>query len=207
MTGDEVELCAPLIGRMEARRILLRHLVAKDGGDHMLWWVAHRTPGLLVLEDFSWLLGNACDASRTMVERENYAELARMLPIHESREAVEAWLPLREHEPVKSKLDYPLSIQLDSDEARRAKKNHAGRVRGLVPPRKKRIKPLPDDRVRRMLVLAETKDPKFFFNLCQELTLTEDSTHYQFQRFLTRTPGWNAAEPRTRESWPRPSGC
>ena len=125
LTTEALVSPAPLAGKCEARRILLKRLIAKAGEDHILWWVAHRTPGLLVLEDFTWLLENACDTELSQPERESYAELAPMLPMHLSYEAVEAWLRFRECEPVKSKLDYPLSVRLDSDEADQARKHHA----------------------------------------------------------------------------------
>lgn len=189
---------APLEGRVEARRILLSRLAEKATEEPHLWWVVSETPGLVVLADFPWLLACACDTSRPSIARENYASLARMVPFFDDREAVEAWLRHRECEPVKTKLDYPLSTRLGSDEARQAKEQYAAYKRRLDPPARKTIEPPPHERVQIMLARAETKDIQFFFNLCQELTLTEGSNHYGFERFLSRTPGWEAADVETR---------
>jgi hypothetical protein len=46
---------------------------------------------------------------------------------------------------------------------------------------------------------AEINDPAYFFALCRELTLEEFSTHYGFERFVTRTPGWIAADDNLRQ--------
>ena len=158
LTTEALVSPAPLAGKCEARRILLKRLIAKAGEDHILWWVAHRTPGLLVLEDFTWLLENACDTELSQPERESYAELASMLPMHLSYEAVEAWLRFRECEPVKSKLDYPLSVRLDSDEADQARKHHAMQLGEPELEREERVDLPPVERVLRVLELSETKD-------------------------------------------------
>ena len=39
----------------------LNQLIEKATEDTQAWWVAHRTPGLLALEDFGWLLECSCD--------------------------------------------------------------------------------------------------------------------------------------------------
>jgi hypothetical protein len=187
-----------LLGRAEVRRILLDLLVAKSTDKHQAWWVVHETPGLLVQADFAWLLERGCDPTRSNLERNNYAELARLLPAWGSQESVEVWLKYRECEPVKSKLDYPLSIAFGSDEASQAKEHHQSIERRHLPPRRTKLEPPPEERVRHKLRMAETKDPDFFFDLCRELTLTEESKCYGFERFLTQTPGWDSADGDTR---------
>jgi hypothetical protein len=196
--GDEqAEIPAPL-SSTEVRRRLLGLLAANATEKHQIWWVVHETPGLLFQTDYAWLLERACESSRSSMERENYAELSRMMPVFGNQESVEAWLRHREFEPVKTKLNYPLSMTLGSDEALQAKDDYESSQRRYQPPQKRKVEPPPEERVRHMLGLAETKDPQFFFNLCQELTLTEDSEHYGFERFLTRSPGWNIANLETR---------
>ena len=199
ISDGETKTSAPLIGQQKPRRILLDRLIAREGEDWILLWIVFATPGLLILEDFPWLLEKACDVSRPPSECEKYAELARRLPFYSSHGSVEAWLRLRDQEPVKSKLNYPLSIELGSEQERLARDEHALLNHGPQPKHQKRLEPPPRVRVIRMLELAEIKDPRYFFNLCQEMTLTENSTHYGFQRFLTRTPGWQDAPPETRE--------
>src|SRR5262249_7706464 len=96
------------------------------------------------------------------------------------------------------KLDYPLSVRLDSDEADRVRRDHAMQLGEPKVEREERVDPPPGERVLRMLELAETKDPRFFFNLCRELTLAPGSTQYGLQRFLAKTPGGQGADPETR---------
>lgn len=180
------------------RRGLVDALAARATKDRELWWAARETPGLLVLEDFPWLLERALDTALPMAQRENYAELARMLPWMDSVAAVEAWLGARETEPIASRLDYPLMISLDSDEADKARKAHAEMKRWNRPQRRRRLRPPPAERVEQVLALSETKDPRFFLNVCRELTLNEDSTHYGFSRFLMSTPGWASSSETTR---------
>ncbi len=180
------------------RRGLIDALAARATKDRELWWAARETPGLLVLEEFPWFLERALDTALPMAQRENYAELARMLPWMDSVAAVEAWLRARDTEPIASRLDYPLMISLDSDEADKARKAHAEMKRWNRPQRRKRLRPPPPERVEQVLALSETKDPRFFLNVCRELTLNEDSTHYGFSRLLMTTPGWASSSDQTR---------
>jgi hypothetical protein len=181
------------------RRGLVDALASRATKDRELWWAARETPGLLVLEDFPWLLERALDTVLPMAQRENYAELARMLPWMDSVTAVEAWLRARDIEPLASRLDYPLMVELDSDAAAKARKAHAEMKRWNRPQRKRRLRPPPAERVEEVLALSETKDPRFFLNVCRELTLNEDSTHYGFSRFLMTTPGWTSSNETTRD--------
>jgi hypothetical protein len=187
-----------LAGKPAVRRKLIDALAAYASKDRDLWWTARGTPGLLVPDDFPWLLQQATNLSLPMSQRENYAELARMLPWSDSIAGVEAWLAARETEPVASRFPYPLSIELESEEAARAKKAYADTKRWNRPTRHKKLRPPPAERLEQALRLSETKDPRFFLNVCRELTLEEYSTHYGFSRFLTNTPGWAAAEADTR---------
>lgn len=180
------------------RRRLIDALATRVTAQGEFWWVVRETQGILVLEDFPWLLERAVDASMPLHRREHYAELASMLPWIDSAPAVEVWLQARDVEPIASRLRCPLMITLDSEEADKARKGHAEMKRWNRPPRRKRLRPSPAERVEQVLALSETKDPRFFLNVCQELTLDETSTHYGFSRFLMATPGWGSASKPTR---------
>ena len=191
---EPLELPPPLVGNTDARRSLLDALAAKTEDDLGLWWMARETPGLLLLEDFPWLLDRAVDDSRPMPHRERYVEFAQTLPWLDDQASVQAWLHASKVEPVASRIAIPLSVDVESETAAKARKQHADAKRWSKPPRRRKLRPPPVERVRRTLDWCETKDPRFFLNLCQELTLQEDSTHYGFERFLTQSPGWKAAD-------------
>lgn len=180
------------------RHKLIDALAARATKDRELWWTARETPGLLVPDDFPWLIERAVDATLPMPQRENYAELARMLPWMDSATGVETWLRARNTEPIACRMAYPLVIETNSDEAAKARKAHADMKRWNRPRRRRRLRPPPSERIEQVLTLSETKDPRFFLNLCQELTLEDNSTHYGFSRFLTTTPGWTSADDATR---------
>lgn len=188
---------APLFEAGRERRVLLERLISGPTETRSLCQVTFANPGLLVLDDFPWLLERACDSSRPSRERERFAELAGWLPVQESQESLECWLRLRDRLPPESRLARPTFTELDSDGARRAREEHAQVERLRERGQERRVGPLPEERVRRMLELAETKDWRYFAGLCRELTLGAESTHYDFQRFVTRTPGWKAADPKT----------
>ncbi len=189
---------SPLAGRIDARREIVDALVAKEPDQSALWWVTHHTRGLLTVDDFPWLMQRAVDVSQPMTQRQRYAELTRMLPWYDHQPSIEALLMVRDVEPVASLYGFPLSMELDSEAAANARKQHAEMKRMIKPARRKRVKPPPAERVRQALELSETKDPRFFLNLCGELTLEEYSAHYGFARYLTETPGWATADEPTR---------
>ena len=134
-----------------------------------------------------------------MTARQNYLHLAWLLRWWDSPENFSAWLRVCDEEPVKSILGNQKSIDLASEEAKQLR-NHWELVTGRSmkkarPP----LDPPPRDRVLRVLGLAETKDIRYFKNLCRELTLEPTSSHYGLgERFLTRTPGWREANEETR---------
>ena len=200
-TDDAEEHGRPPIlkSRQASRRRLIDALAASASESSGLWHAARETPGLLVLDDFPWLLERSVTTSFPMQQRVNYAELARMLPWFDAPSCIEAWLRLRDLEPVTSRLSFPLSIDITSDDADRARKAYAEANRRCKRPQPKKLRPPPGERVEQVLTLGEKKSPAFFNNLCRELTLKEDSTHYGMpSRFLSTTPGWNAALAATR---------
>jgi hypothetical protein len=188
------ERSAMLANRPAERRKLLTALAAHATEDSELHWAAHRASGLLALEDFRWLLQQATDATLPLGQRENFADLARMIPWDDSVEGVEAWFSLRTTEPVASRFPQALLTVLNSPEAAAAKKAFAAMNAVRRPSRRRRLRLLPKKRVKRALELCETTDPRYFVSLCNQLTLENDSTGYGFERFVTKTPGWGAAD-------------
>ncbi len=182
-----------------ARRALIDALAVRVTKDRELWWTVMETPGLFALEEFPWLMERALDTAKPMAQRENYAEFAWRLPWMDNATAVEAWLRARDTEPIASRFAFPSMVELDSEEAEKARKLHAEMRRRNRLQRKKRLSPPPAQRVEEVLALSETKDPRFFLNVCRELTLDEESTHYGFSRFLMTTPGWTTGSETTRD--------
>lgn len=180
------------------RRQLLTAIVSKLSDKDSVWMVVHNTRGLVRGEDFRWLLKRATDETISMSQREHFAQLARMCPWDKPVEDFEAWLAVHEVEPIATLFRMPLFIELNSKEAVQARKAYSLSKRRERTPRRKKVRPSPADRVAQALVNCETKDSRFFANLCQELTLEEYSTHYAFERFLTRSPVWSAADESTK---------
>lgn len=195
---DDPVLPAPLSTNEAVRRQLIDLLAQATDTPRDLWWLAHETPGLCVTEDFLWLLERGCDESQPLVVRQNYLEIARWLPWKSCSEYVDAWLAVREVESVSSVLGSPTSIELGSEQAAKLRQEWREMKSLEEPTEPHTLDQPPRDRVLQTLELAETKDARFFFNLCQELTLEPTSTHYVFERFLTRSPGWGEADESTR---------
>lgn len=185
-------------GRMAVRRKLIDAVAAIAPADSHVWWIGHETPGFLVLEDFPWLLSRAADVDLPMRQRQHYVELARMLPWVDSIDCVEAWLVVREVEPIALTLAVPLSMELDSEDTRKARKAHAEMKRWTTPRPKKKLRPTSQERVTGALAECE-KNTAHFVRLCRDMTLEEDSTHYGSPRVLQQTPGWATARAEDRK--------
>jgi hypothetical protein len=188
----------PIPWTTDRRRALIDALVETGSGTEV-WWVAYDTRGLLQSADFQWLLQRATDESVSIERRTSYADIARMAPWEDSSENVDAWLKVRTVEPIASKIPGALVVDLDSPEADEARKLHRRMTERPRKPRRRRLKPPPDERIQMVLDRAEKDDPAFFLALCRELTLEEFSTHYGFERFITRTPGWATSDQAVRE--------
>jgi hypothetical protein len=188
----------PIPWTASSRRALIDALVDTGAGTEV-WWVAHDTRGLLDEGDFQWLLQRATDHTLPLERRTLYADVARMAPWDGRSDNVDAWLEVRTIEPIVSKIPGSLFVELDSPEAAEARKWHRRIQEGARKPRRRRLKPPPAERVRTVLERAETDDPAYFFALCRELTLEEFSTHYGFERFVTRTSGWATADDSVRQ--------
>jgi len=173
-------------------------LCANQSGGPAIWWASHEIPGLVTLEDFRWLLGRAADDAVSLDRRQRYLVLAQALPWHSDHGCVEVWIEYRHVEPISSRFRFPLSVDLDSELARDLRNELAARKHANRPKQRKGVEPPPRERVEAALRDAETIDPCYFFNVCYELTLEEYSERYGDERFLVRTPGWQAADDVTR---------
>lgn len=197
---DEVELSAPLQHEKVIRRLLVDKIVTKTAEPETIWSLALQTPSLGSLDDFEWLLERATDVSKPLVIRRNYIEIARTLPWFQNRRCVRAWRRLRNREPVSPTLDGRVArtpVEWANMRWRRWR-HHASELHRKWKHRPKRVRPSPARRITMALKRAERKDPRFFFNVCEELTLEAKSTHYGYERFLIRSSGWARARPRTR---------
>ena len=196
----EREQNQPLRVNSDARRKLIDSLAKAVAGRSELLTIQHLTPGLCDERDFLWLLRRGCDRRRKMSARRNYLHLTWPLRWSDRHENVDAWLRVRDREPVGEILGKQRSVDLDSAEATHLRNEWcrfspgASGMRVATP-----IDPTPRERVLRVLDLAEEDDVCYFRNLCQELTLEPTSTHYKSgERILTKTPGWSEASEETR---------
>ena len=198
LDSEEEDVPSAIPVDADTRRTLIDALVAKSPDESTLWWIAHESPGLVVLADFPWLLERAIGVALPMSLRKRYVSLNSLVQWRDDFQCVESWIAVRDTEPVSTELNIPLSLALDDEEARKERKfRREMRAENRLRARSK-LSPPPHERVQEFVGLSETKDPKFFFNLCNELTLTPDSTHYDFERFLVRTHGWKTADDLTR---------
>lgn len=187
-----------LANHQATRRLLIEALVAIATESDRVWWITHHTPGLLSIEDFTWHLAKATDENLPLVQRRHHTEIARSTHWDQSLECVDAWLAVRNIEPVASLMAIPLEMSTTGDLAVKARKQLAEIKRMNSPRPKTELQPPPAERVVQALSMCLTKDPNYFIFLCKQLTLKEDSTHYSFSRFLNSTPGWMAADSDTR---------
>jgi len=116
-----------------------------------------------------------------------------MLPWMIRTKCVEAWLSVRQVEPIATVFAIPVLIVLNSEEAKKARKSHAEIRPWNTPRTKTKLNPSPQERVAILLKACEEKDVRHFVGLCREMTLDETSTHYSFSRSVKNTPGWSAA--------------
>ena len=195
----ELEEKAPLRRNLDARRRLIDLLVRVAKTREELLELEYWTAGLRDDGDFLWLLRRGCDRRRRMIARKNYLHLAWLLRWWNNPENLGAWLRVCDEEPVRSILDNQRFVDLGSEEATQLR-NQWERVSNRAPKEEVLLlDPPPRERVLRILRLAETKDVRYFKNLCMELTIEPTSTHYgSSERILTKTPGWRGADEETR---------
>ena len=189
---------APLYVDRQVRRKLIDRLAEFVESTEELRNLAFKTPGLPHEEDFQWILRRSLDNKQKLEIREKYLEIAAYLPWRGRPKDVDAWLHVCDIDPVKKILGNQKSIDLDSEEASRLREQwkiiHGDGRKAETP----KLDPPPRDRVLRALVRSETEDVRYFPDLCLQLTLKPMSTHYEFGRFLTNTPGWRDADARIR---------
>ena len=196
----ELDKNAPLRAAHDARRRLIEELVCTVESREELLELAYRTPGLLNVVDFLWLLEKGCDERLEMAAREKCLHFASMLPWEGRSDNVDAWLQVCDGEPVRTILGNQRSVELDSEEATQLRNRWEMIHEDRSTRETQVLDPPPRDRVANVLTLCETKDIRHFGNLCRELTLEPTSTHYGAgERFLTSTPGWREAAPETQD--------
>lgn len=126
--------------------------------------------------------------------REKYLAITAYLQWWRQPDNVDAWLHVCDIDPVKK----ILGNQKSMEEAIRLREQwkiiHGDEQKAETP----KLDPPPRDRVLRALARSETEDARYFPGLYHQLTLKPTSTHYEFERFLTNTPGWRDADAKTR---------
>ena len=192
-------LNAPLCTNQTIRRQLIELLAESLESSDDMWTLSHRTPGFCNDDDFLWLLDRACDDRRTITARQNYLQITRLLVWWLKSENVDAWLQVCETEPVKTLLGNERSIELGSERAIRLRTEWEAYKDLERPTKDSMVDPPPSARVVNALDQAETRDIRFFRNICRELTLEPTSTHYKGERLLTKTSGWRAADSTTQD--------
>ncbi|HEX2839637.1 MAG TPA: hypothetical protein VHN77_16085 [Phycisphaerales bacterium] len=181
------------------RRALIDEMAHLAPIEAHLWWIVRGTPHLLEEDDFLWLLERATDAGYTDSARHHYADLARTL-FHPYRlDKLEAWYAVRDTEPVRTMMNYPVVMEVNSNVADRARRDWETLRESEQIPQHEPITPPPNERIQELLTLCETKDVRYFHRLCREMTLDENSTHYGVERALISTPGWLNGSATTRQ--------
>jgi hypothetical protein len=80
-----------------------------------------------------------------MPQRKRYAELAQKLPWTDGSENVDAWLSVRTVEPVASCFPLPLIVDVNSQEAAKAREAYKEEKRWASHPPPKELHPQPQD--------------------------------------------------------------
>ncbi|HYE63779.1 MAG TPA: hypothetical protein VD997_17440 [Phycisphaerales bacterium] len=175
----------------DARRGILTAVARSVQDGHPFWGLNRQLPGLIVIDDFHWLLQESLDPNKKDHERRNLAELASWLPWQSAVPTLEAWLGVREQWPISEVIKAPLSVALGSAEAKQMREWHYA---DRTPRRQKRrsSKPPQPERIRELLRRAR-EDPMWFGTLARELALDESTGQWRFERVIDRTPGWAAA--------------
>jgi hypothetical protein len=184
----------------EGRRALLR--AALTAGGEPTFGVALMRSGLLLPEDFGWLLTLSPAAEQPPNDIDPIFLLVFVRAAYDTSDAhfaalydaAERWTLLRSE--YSGLLD---GILLDSPLASQLKEWHR-----LSPERQHRARPLldppPSQRVRECLERFEAGDADGWWQMNRELTLEPVSTHYgtSLEYKLTSLPGWEEADEETR---------
>lgn len=191
----------PLKQQREIRRSMLM-LMSNQLNEHQrMPEVAFQTPGLVDIDDAIWLFEVSLDESLPIERRKALLEILSHMPWRNVRECVDFWLEVREREPIASVIRLPTQITFGSAEEKQSREWHRYEEQDISLKKAVRnlLVPPPAERVVNALAFIETTNYRGFCGLCKEMTLEADSRHYNFARFLTRTPGWHEASKETRE--------
>lgn len=186
-----------LAGLPMERRSLIAAIVAKAPEPDSLTSIAFDTPGLLCANDFPWFLSRATDGSLPVPQRIRFAKFARLCPRNSPIEDLEAWCAVRDEAIIVAHFPVPPPIEIHGPEADQARQLYARQMSLQRGKPRTRLDPPPQQRIAELLRLCETENPRFFTNICRELTLDEFSEEYAFVRFLTQSPGWREADAAT----------
>ena len=172
-------------------------LIVRDASERSeIYWMVREPARLLAPTDLQWLLARAVDDSLSMRDRAGYAELARMVPWEDEAKCVDQWLAVRDREPAKSRLPFPLFIDLESEEAKWEREQYE---RAKATPATAQLEDPIEQQLQEALRLAEEKNVRYFIAVAQLLTVTSaDPHHFGFERFLTKTERWRSATDATR---------
>lgn len=213
---------APIVGRErerelsglvwedeEQRRALVLALLERITSEKQVWSVLHPGRPLVASGDVSWLLDWLVRGPESEGAKRFGAELLQRLFNRDDpdqvSEVIEATLRSEWLRSVLAPLVEP--VELDSSRAAELKSTHA-KYKALEEGQKERelrrpplLDPPPAQRVQSALERCEAGDPDGFWKLTMELSLSPSSQRYEeeFDPDLTSLPGWQEAEPRTRE--------
>lgn len=187
----------PISNKPEGVRRRLFAMIVRHATERSeIWCLVRETARLLSPSDLEWLLALAVDESLPMQDRSGYAELARMVPWDDEAKCVDQWLAVRDREPAKSRIPFPLFIDVKSEEAEWERERHE---RSKVAPAAAPLEDQIDRTLHEALTLGEDKDPRYFVAVARLLTVSSaDPHHYGFERFVTKTERWRSATDPTR---------
>jgi len=176
------------------RRALILAITSKDVKDSDLWMALSETRELVTLDDFKWLIDAITDEALPLLQRTRLADCLRFVAWDAVPEYVDIWLSHREVEPLKSRVDLPLSCPLEPPERMKAIRDTYYRLhKPQTPSVAKRVIGSARELVNALLEKAENEDPRWFIKLSRALTINEGESNDHFNRNLTTTAGWKSA--------------
>lgn len=183
----------------DTRRRVVSAIVELAENDRQFQHCLYGATSLICAEDFEWLVESAAEAPSN---RSRWANAARAAFDRQNPRHVEVWLSARtSSSEIKKAMNWPTELQLNSREARIAKRDflYEQRIRSRSET-KPRITPPPPERVSTVAERCVTEEPLAFWYLAREMTLEDDSTHYydRYHAALRESPGWKNASDGTR---------
>lgn len=179
----------------DVRHEILTALATGDRDRFRFHGAIRQLPGLLVADDFEWLLDQALSEAQPPLARERFADAASSLPWLDDPGMIRCWDRVRDLSPIREVFQME-STDLSSEAAEWRREAHR-RAREGVAPRRVLVDPPPAERIR--IMLAKTReDPRWFSQLAAEMTLEADSTTYVLNANPVRCPGWRDTDEPTR---------